>query len=156
MQNESECGYGAIVETNDRDWLRIGTLAAIQVNRDGVWVMGILRRLSRINERESSVGLETLPETPEVVMLYGKGRQSEGYSVNGIDTVGAELPVAAIRLSPREPGKTCLIMDPADYQHHGVLEIHRQDKRQTVQLNHPVERGEGWVRVIVDLLETDS
>jgi len=156
MQNESECGYGAIVETNDRDWLRIGTLAAIQVNRDGVWVIGILRRLSRINERESAVGIETLPETPEVVMLYGKGRNSEGYSVNGIDTVGAELPVAAIRLSPREPGKTCLIMDPADYQHHRILEIRYQGERQTIRLNQPTERGEGWVRVVADLLESDS
>jgi hypothetical protein len=156
MQDESECGYGAIVETKGKDWLRVGTLTAIQANQDGVWVLGILRRLSRTNERESSVGIETLPGTPEIVMLYGKGRQPDGYSVDGVDTVGAELPVAALRLSPHEPGKTCLIMDPADYQHHGILEIRHQDERQTILLNHPVERGEGWVRVVADLLERDS
>jgi hypothetical protein len=156
MQNESECGYGAVVETNERDWLRIGTLVAIQATRDGTWVLGILRRLSRTNERESSVGIETLPDTPEVVMLYGKGRKLEGYSVDGVDSVGAELPVAAIRLSASEPGKICLVMDPADYQHHGILEIRGLDERQTILLNHPTERGEGWVRVIADLLENES
>ena len=156
IQDESECGYGAIVETREKDWLRVGTLIAIQANRGGNWALGILRRLSRTNERESLVGIETLPGTPEVVMLYGKRLKSEGYSVDGVDAVGADQPVAAIRLSLREPGKTCLIMDPADYQHHGILEINYQNERQAILLNQPVERGDGWVRVLADLLKTDS
>jgi hypothetical protein len=156
IHDESECGFGAIVETSERDWLRVGTLTAVRANQDGNWALGVLRRLSRTNERESLVGIETLPGKPEIVLLYGKRRKSEGYSVDGVDAVGAELPVAAIRLSAREPGKTCLIMDPADYQHHAILEIRRPDERQTILLNHPVERGDGWVRVMVDLLETDS
>ena len=153
MQNESDCGYGAIVQSNERDWLRIGTLVAIQAHRDGTWMLGILRRLTRINERESSVGIETFPDTAEVVMLYGKRRKSEGYSVDGVDTVGVELPVSAIRLSSCEPQKFCMIMDPADYIHHGVLEIRRMDERQSVLLSHPAERGEGWIRVEADLVE---
>lgn len=152
MENESECGFSALVETNDKDWLRVGTIAAIQAIRDGEWALGILRRLSRISERESAVGLETLPGTPELVILYGKGRQLEGYSVDGVDTVGAELPITAIRLSTCEPGKVCLIMDPADYQHHGLLDFRRMEERQTIRLNKPAERGEGWIRVTADVV----
>ena len=153
MENESECGYRAVVETNDKDWLRVGALIAVQAERDGDWAMGIVRRLSRINERDSAVGIETLPGVPEIAMLYAKGRPSEGYSVDGIDTVGAELPVTAIRVSSCEPNKTCLIMDPAGYQHHGLLEIRRMQERQTIRLTHPTERGEGWLRVTADLLD---
>jgi hypothetical protein len=156
MHDESECGYGAIVETHDKDWLRIGTLTAIQTNRDGVWVLGVLRRLTRVNERESSVGIETFPEEAQVVMLYGKGRKSEGYIVNGIDTVGTDLPVAALQLSSCEPGKICLILDPADYQHKGILEIRFPKEIQPIQLGQPLERGEGWIRVNADMLKAST
>jgi cyclic-di-GMP-binding protein len=156
MHDESECGYGAIVETKDKDWLRVGTLTAIQTNRDGVWNLGVLRRLSRVNDRESSVGIETFPEQAQAIMLYGKGRRSEGYSVDGIDTVGMDLPVAALQLTSCEPGKVCLIMDAADYQHKGLLEIRRLKERQPIQLGPPLERGEGWIRVNADLLKASG
>jgi len=73
MHDESECGYGAIVETHDKDWLRVGMLTAIQTNRDGVWVLGGLRRLSRVTDRVSSVGVETIPDAARAVLPYGKG-----------------------------------------------------------------------------------
>ncbi|MGA7178198.1 MAG: hypothetical protein WBX11_01235 [Thiobacillaceae bacterium] len=156
MHDESECGYGAIVEANDKDWLRVGTLMATQANREGGWVLGVLRRLSRVNDRETSVGIEAFPEEAQVVLLYGKSRRSEGYSVDGIDTVGLDLPIAAVQLSSCEPGKICLIMDPADYQHKGILEIRRPNERQPVQLGQPLERSEGWIRVNADLLNTPA
>jgi hypothetical protein len=156
MHDESECGYGAIVETKDKDWLRVGTLTAIQTNRDGVWILGVLRRLSRVNDRESSVGIETFPEEAQAITLYGKGRRSEGYSVDGIDTVGMDLPVAALQLTSCEPGKVCLIMDAADYQHKGLLEIRRLKERQPIQLGQPLERGEGWIRVNADMLKAST
>jgi cyclic-di-GMP-binding protein len=154
MQDESECGYGAVVETRQADWLRVGVLTAIQLDRDGTWALGVLRRLSRINDTESSVGIETIPDKVSVVMLYGKGRKVEGYSVDGLDAASLDLPVAALHLSSCDPRKICLIMDPADYQHRGVLEIRKLRKRQSIMLDYPSERGEGWIRVSADLLES--
>lgn len=157
MHDESECGYGAIVEMHDRDWLRVGVLTAVQANRDGKWVLGVIRRLSRINDRESSVGIETFPGKIGAILLYGKGRKPEGYSVNGVDaTAGIDLPISAMQLASDEPGKICFIMDPVNYQYNGIFELRKPDERQAVQLGQPIERGEGWIKVPANLISASS
>jgi hypothetical protein len=152
MHDESRCGYGAVVETDSKDWLRVGVLIATYSEQEDKWSIGILRRLSRLNENESSVGIETLPEIPGIVMLSGKGRKAEGYSVNGIDTLTSNSSIAAIQLSPCEEGKVHLILDSANYQHHGLMEIQQEEEKHLIQLGQPIERGEGWIRLTADLI----
>jgi len=64
MHDESECGFGAIVESRDKDWLRVGALICLKPHETNLWQLGIVRRLSRVNDDSSSVGIETLAEAP--------------------------------------------------------------------------------------------
>ena len=70
MHDASECGYGAIVESRDKDWLRVGALIGIKPHEASVWQIGVVRRLSRVNDDTSSVGIETLAEMPTLAMLH--------------------------------------------------------------------------------------
>lgn len=143
MEDESECGYGTTIETHDKDWLRVGALVGVKPDKAETWSVGVVRRLSRFGDYQSSVGIETLPESPVLVMLYGK--KTAAYEVNGIDTAGTELPIAALIL----PGEnsTTLILDPAEYAHKRIFEYTHLNGKRLIQLEEMGERGEGWIRV---------
>ncbi len=51
MSDESECGYGAIVESRDKDWLRVGALISVKSHDSSAWKLGVIRRLSRRQRR---------------------------------------------------------------------------------------------------------
>ncbi|HQT01021.1 MAG: hypothetical protein B7Y26_03930 [Hydrogenophilales bacterium 16-64-46] len=146
MQDESACGYGAIVESRDRDWLRVGTLLGLKSHDAAGWQLGVIRRLSRLNDDTSSIGIETLPETPSLVMLY-ETTSTANYTVNGIDNSGANLPHAALWL---EGDSLSVILDPVHYAPGKILRFNSAGTFRFIALRYPVERSEGWIRVAAE------
>ena len=97
MHDESEGGYGAVVVSGDKDWLRVGTLIGLKPHGASAWKIGVVRRLSRLNEDTSSVGIETLDQSPLLATLYDTTQP--GYTVDGFDNSGASLPRASLWLA---------------------------------------------------------
>ncbi|MBZ0069045.1 MAG: hypothetical protein K8F26_09550 [Thiobacillus sp.] len=147
MHDESECGYGAVVESRDKDWLRVGALICAKSHDATTWQLGIVRRLSRLNDDTSSVGIETLAGTPVLVMLYDT--TTPGYTVNGFDNSGAGLPHTGLWLTGAI-GTDQIIIDPAHYMPGKVLQIQGVEEREFIALGNPVERSEGWIRVVAE------
>jgi hypothetical protein len=150
MQDESLCGYGAIVKSRDKDWLRVGALVGVKSSEDGVWQLGIVRRLSRLDDDTSSVGIETLADTPTLAMLYDTAT-SAGYTVDGVDGVdnsGADLPRAALWLAS-SVGADSMVIDPVYFKPDKVFQVHGNGGKSFVALGRPLERSEGWMRVAV-------
>ena len=147
MQDESECGYGAIVESRDKDWLRVGALISVKAHDTTAWQLGIVRRLSRLNDDSSSVGIETLAEMPTLAMLHETTTPS--YTVNGFDNIGASLPHASLWLAG-SAGTDSVIIDPVHFMLGKVFQIQGAPERKFIALGNPIERSEGWMRVVVD------
>ena len=147
MQDESKCGYGATVESRDKDWLRVGALIGIKSHDAATWQLGIVRRLARLNDDTSSVGIETLAETPVLAMLNGTA--PAGYTVNGLDNSGASLPYSSLWLTS-SAGVDSVIIDPVHFTPGKVVQIHGAPGRKLVALGNPIERSEGWMRVAVE------
>ena len=147
MHDESECGYGAIVESRDKDWLRVGALIGIKSHDASQWQIGIVRRLSRVNDDTSSVGIETLVETPTLAMLYDTA--TPGYTVNGFDNSGASLPHPGLWLAG-SAGTDSVIIDPVHFTPGKVFQVHGVAERKFIALGNPLERSEGWMRVAVE------
>ncbi len=150
MQDESECGYGAIVESRDKDWLRVGALLGVKSHDSQTWKLGIVRRLSRLNDDTSSVGIETLNEAPTLAMLYDTA-SSSGYTVNGQDNSGATLPNASLWLAG---DASTLIIDPVHFMPGKIFQVHGSQEPKFVSLGNPIERSEGWIRVAVEAVST--
>lgn len=146
MEDESRFGYGATVESRDRDWLRVGTLIGIKVQETDDWRLGVVRRLSRLNDDTSHIGIETLTETPSLAMLYDTAARPS-YTVNGIDNSGANLPHACLWLGG-EPDT--VILDPVLYAPGKVYELHGETPHRYIALAQPLEHCEGWMRVRVE------
>ncbi|WP_324780403.1 hypothetical protein [Thiobacillus sedimenti] len=151
MHDESEYGYGAIVETRDKDWLRVGALIGIKSHDDHEWRLGIVRRLSRLNDETSSVGIETLAARPALVMLHDT--VDSGYTVNGFDNSGASLPHPGLWL---DSDPATLILDPVHFALGKVFQLHggASQERRFVALGNPVDRSEGWTRVLAEPVST--
>jgi hypothetical protein len=145
MHDESECGYGALVESRDKDWLRVGALIGIKSHDASQWQIGIVRRLARVNDDTSSVGIETLVETPALAMLYDTA--TSGYTVNGFDNSGTHLPHPCLWLAGTADN---VIIDPVHFTPGKVFQVHGKGERKFIALGSPLERSEGWMRVAVE------
>ncbi|MFO7543541.1 MAG: hypothetical protein R6W97_12155 [Thiobacillus sp.] len=144
MQDESACGFGAVVESSDKDWLRVGALTSVKSHDAPEWTLGIVRRLSRVNDDTSSVGIETLPETPLLAMLYETA--TSGYTVDGFDNSSGGQPHASLWLEDKS-GAVSVIIDPIAYMPHRVFRVRGVPGHELIALSDPIERSEGWMRV---------
>lgn len=151
MHDESECGYGAVVESRDKDWLRVGALIGIKSHDATEWRIGIVRRLTRINDDTSSVGIETLTTPPVLTMLYDTS--TSGYTVDGLDNSGARLPHASLWLRG-EGGDDSVLIDPVHYMPGKVFQVHGTEARNFIALGSPIEHSEGWMRVAAEPVKT--
>lgn len=145
MHDESECGYGTIVESRDKDWLRVGALVCAKVHDAKNWQLGIIRRLSRLNDDTSSVGIETIAESPTLAMLYDTSATSS-YTVDGFD---ANLPHTSLWLEG-ENGPRSIIIDPVNFIPGKVFKAQGIPGYTFIALGHPIERSEGWIRVAIE------
>jgi len=67
VENVSAGGFGAVVpQAAKGDWLRVGTLLAMQPDGGANWVVGIVRRVNRVSKDEARVGIETVSRAPQV------------------------------------------------------------------------------------------
>jgi hypothetical protein len=149
MEDESEYGYGAAIETADKDWLRVGALVGLRPDKTPPWALGIVRRLSRLSESESSVGIEVLPGKPQDIFLYNQ--QASVYTVNGMDTHNGRAAMAGLLLD--DPNDPSIVIDPAHYLRNAILEYRLLHEAKTVQMEDTIDNGEGWVRVRVSRLD---
>lgn len=149
MQNESKFGYGATVGPRDSDWLRIGALIGLKPHDANQWKIGIVRRLSRLNDDTIAVGIETLVEPPMFATLHGTAGPNP--IVNGSD--GASQPHNSLWLAG-DAGAESLIVDPIHYMPGRVFQVLGVPGRTLIALGSPLERGEGWVRVTAEPAES--
>ncbi|MFN3545249.1 MAG: hypothetical protein ACK4UX_10405 [Thiobacillus sp.] len=145
MEDESKFGFGATVESRDRDWLRVGALIGLRVQETEEWRLGVIRRLTRVTDDTTRIGIEALAETPTLAMLYDTTTPS--YTVNGIDNSGATLPHASLWLAG-EPAS--VIIDPVLYAPGKVFEVRGLAEHRHLALAQPLEHCEGWMRVRVE------
>jgi hypothetical protein len=78
VENVSAGGFGAVVPQANGDWLKLGALIAMQPDGGNNWVVGMIRRVTRISAQEARVGIETLSRAPEVVRFTLDGEAEEG------------------------------------------------------------------------------
>jgi len=149
MNDESESGYGSIVETQDKDWLRVGALVGVKSQEGNSWRVGMIRRLSRLNDESSSVGIEILASDPNLIMLYDT--RSSGYTVDGFDNTSAQLPIASLWL-PVATDSGSLIIDPAHFHSGKVFLVEGIEGQKYIRLGHPLEHSEGWMHVTAELV----
>ena len=73
VDNVSAGGIGAVVPQVKGDWLRVGTLLAMQPDGGANWVVGMVRRVNRTSTQEAKVGIQTLSRAPSLAKFSLRG-----------------------------------------------------------------------------------
>ena len=60
VEDVSQGGFGAVLNTLPGEWLKVGSLIALQLVGTDNWVLGIVRRFHRSEQSEAHVGVEML------------------------------------------------------------------------------------------------
>lgn len=72
-EDVSRGGYGAVISRVKGDWVRVGALVAIKPEAAPVWGVGVVRRLSRDENRQCHVGIESFSKAAIPVHLVAAG-----------------------------------------------------------------------------------
>ena len=105
VENVSAGGFGAIVPQAKGDWLRVGTLLAMQPDGGTNWVVGAIRRVSRTSAQEARVGIETLSRAPRVARFRVRGLGEETALLLPSAVLGSGEVSVALRAGVYPPGQ---------------------------------------------------
>ena len=81
MDNVSAGGFGALALQAKSDWLKVGALVAAQPDGAANWLVGTVRRVSKVSKDEVRVGVETLSRAPAVSQFALRGTQQQSQGV---------------------------------------------------------------------------
>jgi hypothetical protein len=110
VENVSAGGFGAVVPQAKGDWLKIGTLLAMQPDGGNNWVVGMVRRVNKISSQEARVGIQTLSRAPELARFAVRGAARDNAREQGVLLPAAGLGSGeasiALRTGVFVPGQT--------------------------------------------------
>ena len=104
VENVSAGGFGAIVPQVKTDWLRVGTLLALQPDGGTNWIVGAVRRVNRTTPNEARVGIETISRAPRVANFRVKGLGEETGLLLPSAVLGSGEVSVALRAGVYPPG----------------------------------------------------
>jgi hypothetical protein len=129
VENVSAGGFGAVVPQVKADWLKIGALLAMQPDGGNNWVVGMVRRVSKISAQEARVGIQTLSRAPEIAR----------FMLHGAEEPAVLLPAAALG-----SGETSIVLRTGVFVAGQNLENDRGGRSYVYMPQGIAERGEDY------------
>lgn len=125
VENVSAGGFGALAPQAKSDWLRVGALVAAQPDGGSHWLVGTVRRVSKVSSQEIRVGVQTLSHAP-ALSRFALRSAGEAQGVL-LPAPGAASGEAAIALragvyAPGENLEASIAGKPHVYMPQGVAE----------------------------------
>ena len=77
VEDVSADGYGALVPASATDWIRVGEIIGVRVEGSQQWGIGLVRRVSRDEQRECHVGIEMISHSVIVVRIASADKAEE-------------------------------------------------------------------------------
>ncbi len=96
VENVSQGGIGAQVALTGKEWLKVGVLVGMRPEGGDNWLVGVVRRFSRLSDSTGGVGIETLSKTPHGLVADSRGLSTE---LIALDPLG-EGEYVRLALSP--------------------------------------------------------
>jgi hypothetical protein len=154
MENESEAGYGAHINDQTDDWIRLGKLVGLKPEKKGHWNIGVIRRLRRTQPNQQYVGIEVISERPLALFLRAEKTEVRPLTIDGIDPVGAVFPIPALFLKGTgQPAQSdVLILQSAEFGSGRELWFTIKGMIYHIRLKHALERGDDWLRASFEVL----
>lgn len=140
--------------------LALGALVAVRQSQVAEWVLGVVRRLNKINNDDVEAGVSIIADRVVPVALYAKRdpRDDMGFVVDGVDvsTMGARFDGLYLP-PPSRPDKPLsvktLIVPTSEYSDGRNVVLTTGRSVYTVALRHLVEQRAEWSWCAIQILE---
>jgi hypothetical protein len=85
VENVSAGGFGALAPQAKSDWLKVGVLVAAWPEGAPGWMVGAVRRVTKVSAQEVRVGVETLSRAPSVSQFALRNRgEAQGVLLSSV------------------------------------------------------------------------
>lgn len=98
VENESQGGFGALVQETASEWLEIGSVLGIRLEEGASWGIGLVRRLSRPGAASIYVGIESLSRGVVKVRVSGSGQDVDALLLLSSNEGSAQRAEVALML----------------------------------------------------------
>lgn len=160
IENQSAGGFGAVLPVDgSHDWVRLGVLLALRGDDQQNWMIGVVRRLNRVNAEQLYAGVQVLSTTPVAASMKSLDEEKRAPSlVDGIDTIGLVAPKSGLYIPYLGEGKRAntLLMHAADYMPGRHYQVQARDKGFVVRIGETLEKGPDWIWTMVELVRRGS
>ncbi|HVF63283.1 MAG TPA: hypothetical protein VNE58_04745 [Casimicrobiaceae bacterium] len=143
--------------------LALGALVGVKQSDLSDWVIGVVRRLSKVTTEDAEAGVSIVAERVVPVVLHSRreARDDTGLTVNGIDvsTIGARFDGLYLP-PPSRPDKPLavktLIVPTSEYANGRQLVLHTGRSVYTIALRQLVEQRSDWSWATMQIVEKRS
>ncbi len=142
LYDSSEAGLGIVLKGEESEWIKVGKLLALRMDPGDSWHIAIIRRLTRLENNQRKVGLQTLNSTALLVNLeqeqdLGDATEDGGY--------GSPAPCMGLIFPDMEQGNL-LMLEPSRYAHGRIYRMVPTDsEQQYIRLESARDKGDGWL-----------
>jgi len=144
MHDRSDTGLGIMLKGEESEWVKVGKLLALRLDPAEAWVIGVVRRITRLEDEMRKIGVQTLNASPVLVQLeLHESSPSLSYSV---DDIGYESqpPSDALTFPTLQDGNV-IILESTRYAHGRQYRLRDAKGFRLVRLEAVRDKGEGWL-----------
>jgi cyclic-di-GMP-binding protein len=144
MQDRSDTGVGIMLKSEDSEWVKVGKLLSLRLDPGDSWLIGVVRRITRLDGDGRKIGIQTLDTTPTLAQLeIHESAASLSYSV---DDTGYEShsPSQALIFPQLENGNL-IILESARYAHGRQYKLRDSRGSRLIRLDAVRDKGDGWL-----------
>ena len=144
LHDRSETGVGIMLKGEDSEWVKVGKLLALRLDPAHSWLIGVVRRITRLQDDIRKIGVQTLDTQPTLVQLEAyESAPTLSYSVDGAG-YEAQPPSQAL-IFPKLKEGNLIILESARYAHGKQYKLRDGKIVRLIRLEAVRDKGDGWL-----------
>lgn len=140
VEDISAGGFGAVIPQIKGDWLRVGCLLGIKPEGVNAWSVGVVRRLSRDEQNQGHVGVQTLAKSASVVKL----RPIDSKWTSSAPEEGEDYRSALLLADSALAGEAVVLLKPGSFSASQSFEMAAGGNKHLLIPMNLVEKGENF------------
>ncbi len=144
LLDRSDSGLGVMLKGEESEWVKVGKLLAIRLDPTHPWLVGVIRRITRMHDDMRKIGVQTLSSEPIMVQLE-MHEISAGLSYSVEDSHIQPQTVSQALVFPNLQDGNVIIMESARYAHGRQYKMRDQSGVRLIRLDSVRDKGDGWL-----------
>jgi hypothetical protein len=142
--DRSDSGIGVILKGEESEWVKVGKLLAIRLDPTHPWLIGVIRRITRMHDDMRKIGVQTLSSEPALVQLDAH-EITAGLSYSVEDSHQDQPTSSHALVFPNPQDGNLIIMESARYAHGRQYRMRDQTGLSLIRLESVRDKGDGWL-----------